>query len=319
MNKGQRMHSPSLAWLVPGPSPDERLGSIVSRAARMYDVTESILIEELFTRGLAEHRDVDGWGACGIRILAQVLGVAPKTLWALRLPDHPRYLNPAARRAICPKCWQTAAGEGRPPAHLRSWAYVLRTMCGHHAVPLTLPGIQSRPFIFATITPFEGALDGESLLLLKAIEQFGITLESALFDQGVWPARYRLTADQARAAMLLSCLNVTPEAAFPALNHLVFAQAHPELLHVFRHIAHPIDVPPWEALRLIDDPGIRRAALLVVAALTDPSWPERWRPSPVRKELQDLLTAPERLNKASVHALFRTLEARINLPGTVNV
>jgi hypothetical protein len=123
------------AWFITGPGPDERLGSVVDRAASLYGTTGECLLGELIGEGEVGIGDVDCGGAAVVASIARAIQIAPRDLWQHRLQDHPSLLAPSARLAFCPACWQEDRAAGREPGLRREWSGVLRTMCARHAEP----------------------------------------------------------------------------------------------------------------------------------------------------------------------------------------
>lgn len=272
------------AWFITGPGPDERLGSVVDRAASLYGTTGECLLGELVGEGEGDIGDVDGGGAAVVASIARAIQIAPRDLWRHRLPDHPSLLAPSARLAFCPACWQEDRAAGREPGLRREWAGVLRTMCALHAEPLRLSG----PFLRGSEAMLSRrgnhSAEEDGAACLAAIDHFGRTLEGALFLGKPWPTDWVLSPLRARAVLLAVSLNLGEDDAFPAVSRLVYPSLLAGCVRVPQHSISPLRGEPWEAFRAIADPSLRRAALWLTAWFACPCWNQGWRPGWVQTD-----------------------------------
>jgi hypothetical protein len=278
------------AWFITGPGPDERLGSVVDRAASLYGTTGECLLGELIGEGEVGIGDVDCGGAAVVASIARAIQIAPRDLWQHRLQDHPSLLAPSARLAFCPACWQEDRAAGREPGLRREWSGVLRTMCARHAEPLRLSGpfLRGAEAMLSRRGNHPAEDDGEACL--AAIDHFGRTLEGALFFGRPWPDGWAVPPQRVRSILLAVSLNLSEEYAFPPVSRLVYPSLLAGCVRPPFHAMSPFRGEPWEAFRAIADPALRRAAIWLVAWWTCPDWSERWRPGWTSREVPlDLL------------------------------
>jgi len=276
------------AWLIPGPGPDERLGSVVDRAANLYGTTADNLLAELSGGRSNTIVDADAARPQDIVSMARAMGVSSRALWSHRLPDHPSLLAPGARRAMCPMCWEEDRAAGRPRAYRRDWAGVLRTTCSRHATALEFT--RSTAFGWDVRSDNHAiAMTEEKCVCLAAIEHFGRTLEGALFFDCPWPTHWALSPQRARSALLAASLNLSQEEAFPPLSRMIHPSMMTGLVRTPLHVLSPLRGPPWEAFRAIADPMLRRAALWLVGWWTCPEWLDAWRPDGFRGKTSELI------------------------------
>lgn len=322
--KGIAVRGSTTAWFVPAPGPDERLGSVVERAAQLYGVTADALLEELTGQAAARVDRIDAAGPHEVRAMARALGVPAARLWRHRLLDAPRWLAPTARHAACLTCWQEDRAIGRPPGFRRAWAAALRTRCPHHGTPLqradpaNLASVRARAFV-------EIPVNAEALKWLDCVEHVGRTLEAVLFEGAAWPADWRLSAEQTRAALLAVSLNLGADDAMLPTSRIVAPTFLEEWVHVPRHAVGPVRGDPWTAYQGIADPALRRAALWLVAWWTVPGLPDAWRPGWFSRERGDIhpdaALAAHRPVRAVAHAAGvaatdpRDQVPRVRLPG----
>jgi hypothetical protein len=270
---------PLSAWWTPGPGPDERLGSVVLRAAELYGTTPERLVGELVGDTHPAVSDVDGAGAHVVTAIARAIHAKPTDLWRCRLPDHPRLLAPGARLAYCPACWSEDRAAGQPFTFRREWAGVLRTLCRGHQTPLRLFGQAAKlPGSSSTLLerPEPGTFVSRCAI---AIDAFAQVLEHALFDSGSWPADWRLSARECRDLLLKLTVNVNDGPDLSLMCRFIDPSVHPRDLRTARHLLVPCNGEPWGAFRAIDDPAVRRAALWLVAWWTRPDWDQSLSPA----------------------------------------
>ncbi len=287
MNAMPREQSSREAWFISGPGPDERLGSLVDRAAILYRTTGEQLINELLQSGGGARIDIDSAGAKAVVRMARAIQIAPQVLWRHRLPDHPSLLAPSARLAFCLECWKEDRDAGRELGLRRDWAGVLRTMCTRHGVPLRLAGpfVRGAEAMLSRRNNHPAESDGQACLV--AIDQFARTLEGALFFNRPWPSHWKLSPSRARAVLLAVCLNLESGERFPVVSRLVYSSALAGYVRVPPHTMSPMRGDPWQGFRAIADPSLRRAGLWLVAWWTCPEWCNEWRPGWVDREVPD--------------------------------
>jgi hypothetical protein len=249
-------------WFVPGPGPDESLRSVLSRAASLYRTTPQNLWSFLCDPADGSASDVDDPNPSVILRWARCLGVEPSALRAHCRQDHPRWLAPEARQSHCPHCWAEDDEAGRPRGFRRGWDRVLAMWCPVHQVPLRSSLSGQRLSLDREVLR-EGAQD-----LLRRVDNFGEQLERSIFDAEPWPTAWRGSPQQARALVLVCALNLHSTDEFPALSSLLLPSQMPNLLHGPLHRMQPLRSAPWEALRHLADPAVRRAALWVAACLS---------------------------------------------------
>lgn len=274
------------AWLIPGAGPQERLGSIVMRAACTYRTSAADLLSELASVRDFDSSDIDGAGSHLLQAMARSLNVDAASLWRNRLPDHPRLMEQGARWSACDACWREDDVAGRPRGFRTAWCFSLRTTCPQHGVPLRLAELDRHGAPPKADTIFTWS--DELRAWLHCIEAFGQRLENALFDAGPWPTTWRLTALQARSALLAASLNLSDSDATVPLGRITclsFLRGH---VYELRRQQSPLRQDPWSAWRAIADPRTRRTALWLVAWLSCPGLPEAWSPGFYATELSAL-------------------------------
>jgi len=287
MSSLSRIQRQNIAWLIPGPGPDERLGSVVDRAARLYGTTSGNLLHELIGDREGACIDIDGAGTNVILRIARAIQVSPIDLWRHRLFDHPGLLSPGSRLAFCPMCWSEDQAAGREPGLRRDWARALRTMCSKHREPLRLPrpsmsGLERAAFSRSDADSNEA----EALACLAAIDDFGCSLDGALFHRQPWPVGWKVSPLVARELLCWLCFNAGSEEDFAPVCRLVCPdKALARYVRVPSHPVPPLRGQPWEKFRSIADPSLRRAALWVVGWWACPEWRNEWRPGWVEREV----------------------------------
>lgn len=249
-----------MRWWISPPAPDETLRSVLERAAAFYHWEPERLWQELNSGDLGASGTIDQPSSRALIRLGQALGMSAVQLRQHRVPDAAWRLDPAARRAICPICWELPAPDGQP--ELRSWTRVLRTRCPTHDAPLCLP--VSRHHAGTDASKLE-VLTPEDREVLRLIETFGTAVEASLFFGTPWPANWRCDVREARR-LLVEVSTYTGEGS----GHALIANVSPSatltpFIHGWRHLLSGEGRRDWEWFRQVVDPAVRRAALWAVA------------------------------------------------------
>lgn len=271
----------STRWWIPGPGDDESLRSIIERADRLYGGDRDGLRRRLWPRAtssLSGEVGLDSLNARDLCVLARTIGVAPRSLYSHRLPDHPMLLLERERRAYCPACWQEDLKADRPTTFRRSWAGVFTLNCSAHglplhwASPLTELGTGSVPSV-----PKEPS-SPEGKRILRFIENFARLLDDALGGHTTWPKLWRGDPLTVRALLMRTVVNLGC-----MLEHPPFASVStaPDLAPFIgkpnRRVA-PLQESPWEHVRALGPPAWRRAALWMTTLYVLPAPKLGYRP-----------------------------------------
>jgi len=267
-------------WWITGPGPDESLRSVVERADQKYGGEREGLRQELVP--WATPLDVTASGldaltARELQHLARTIGVAPRALFAHRLPDHPMLLLATERRAFCPACWQSDRLVGRPTTFRRAWTGVFCLSCPTHGLPLQWAELGQREMAERAMDAARLPTSRRGCRVLALIEMFARTLEEGLQGRGKWPCSWRGSAVSARALLMRSVVNLGR-----LLEHPPFVNVTPlpDLAHWIappRRRIDPLQSSPWDAVRALGPPAWRRAAFWMTARYVIPnlSWDER--------------------------------------------
>ncbi len=263
------MSEPSgMRWWIPPPAPDETLRSVLERAAALYHWEPGQLWQALNGEGAAGAGTIDAPSSKGLVLLGRALGLPARQLREHLVDDAPWRLDPNARQAVCPICWEQAA-SGDPQPELRGWTHVLRTWCPRHGAPLCLPvsrnhsGLDHRHVTMLT---------DEDREILSLIDSFGATLERALFFGEPWPAHWQGCPQSARQRLLQVTFRRSDGTDSPLLANVAPGETLAPFVRCGRHV-HAGGENTWEHFRGINDPAIRRAALWVVAWMSIPGLP----------------------------------------------
>lgn len=270
------MSEPSgMRWWIPPPAPDETLRSVLERAAALYHWEPGQLWQALNGEGATVAGTIDQPSCLALIRIGQALGMPAARLRQHRVPDVAWRLDPAARRAVCPICWElpTPQQEGLP--ELRSWTHVLRTHCPIHDTPLCLPVARHHA---GTDSTKLAALTSDDLEVLSLIETFGTTLEQSLFFGASWPAPWRCGPIQARRLLVEVSSYNGEGAGHPLIANVAPSATLTSFIHGGRHLLQGGVAQDWEWFRSIADPAIRRAALWTAAWMTIPDLPQRLSP-----------------------------------------
>lgn len=254
--------SGSASWLIPGPGPDESLQSIVYRAAQTYGACPQELWSEFDAGGRASPDDLHG---PDLVRLARVVGVTPAQLHNHGLPDHPRWLAPDQRHAVCPACHGEDLAAGRPCGRRRRWANAFATLCAVHRTPLQLTSGVS---CFAPAGPIAGC--HELPPTLQRIEGFARAIEATLYDQVPWPKDWFGDAYLARGLVLAASLNLQPAPDFPIACAVIAPAEIDPWLSTSPHLHPALTGCPWDTFRRIADPAQRRRAFWFAGCLLVP-------------------------------------------------
>ena len=270
------MSSPAgMRWWIPPPAADETLRSVLERAAALYHWEPQMLWRALNGDNLESSGSIDQPSCHALVRLGQALGMPALGLRQHCVPDVPWRLDPMARHAVCPICWDDAVMGDNEQAELRSWTHVLRTRCPIHEAPLCLPVSRHHAGTDATKL---AALAAEDLEVLSLIERFGTVLEQSLFFGAPWPSDWRGGAWAARQ-LLVKVSSYDGEGSGHALiANVAPSEALTPFIHGGRHLSVGGGRQDWERFRRISDPAIRRAALWAVAWMRIPGLPQRLSP-----------------------------------------
>jgi hypothetical protein len=280
-------------WWIAPPRPDESLRSVVARAADLYRLDVPRLWRALQGSGQAIG-DLDDPPARQLCLMAQAMAVPAARLHAHRLPDAPWLLAPEARLASCPRCDEEARVAGKAPIYRRSWARVLSTSCGEHAVPLRRSVSVLSPGDRGFKLPLPESED--ALALLGMIERFGITLDGCLYFGKPWPSEWKGTPALARAGLLRACCNLDSQAQWVPIDDVQPLATLLLDIHGSRHRCSPTHHGVgWEGFRRIATPALRRAALWLVAWECIPNLPSEFWPGTSRQFGSLLTPLPRKL------------------------
>ena len=262
-----------IRWWVAPPAPDESIGSLVARAAALYESDPASVWRSLHDGEPVPLSEVDDPSPASLQRLAHALGTTPAELHRHRIEDGPAQLSPEARQSYCPVCRRLEAEAGGTLTQRCSWARVLRTMCAVHGVPLLMAFVDNRlvRHRYGLVPPPLCELEKAVLAL---IDRFALTLETSLFDGVPWPEGWRGDAARARALVLKASFNTDVLPAPLAIANVCASPALGVFIHAPRHLAEPTRKADWEAFRHVADPAIRRAALWIAAWRCVPDLPE---------------------------------------------
>lgn len=311
-------HAPDgeVRWWIPGPGPDESLRSIVERADQQYGGEREGLRQELMPSATPWHvtaSGIDALTARELQHLARTIGVAPRTLFAHRLSDHPMLLLATERRAFCPACWHDDRRAGRPTTFRRAWAGVFCVSCPSHELPLqwAQPGQRkvAEQSMFAAHMPTSRR--GRRVLAL--IEIFARSMEEGLRGRAGWPSGWRGNAVSARALLMRSVVNLGC-----LLEHPPFVNVAPlpDLAHWIaapRRRIDPLQSSPWDAVRVLGPPAWRRAAFWMTACYVIPNLPWDERPDGLPSDAFSAFDAQWDSQPATLRELRRTRRYRAAL------
>jgi len=278
-SKDQISHS--TRWWIPGPGDDESLRSIIERADRLYGGEGEGLRRHLWPRATSlpsAETGLDALNARGLCVLGRTIGVAPRSLYPHRLPDHPLLLIERERRAYCPACWHEDLKAGRPTTFRRAWAGVFTLNCSTHGLPLHW----ASPLIkfgteSATSVPKEPS-SPEGKRILRFIEIFARLLEGALRGSTTWPRLWRGDPFTVRALLMRAVVNLGCMPEHPPFASVAAAPDLAAFVGKPNRRVNPLQESPWEHVRALGPPAWRRAALWMTTRYVLPAPKPGFRP-----------------------------------------
>ena len=251
-------------WWIQPPMHDETLGSLVNRAAALYEFPPKRLWECLNENDPRPCGEVESPSFAALSRMAAAIGMPASDLLAHRLPDAPWLLAPLAEGVYCPACWIEDQRRGDPLWIRRGWRRILRTMCLAHDSPLRL-------------TPESWAARSRALDLclpdftqheqriLDLIASFGEALDRSLYGGEPWPRHLNGNPHIARQLLLAVSFNMN-KIRDMSLNKCVQTSGNlARYIHGPLHLQEPVKKLRWDVYREIADPAIRRASLWVTA------------------------------------------------------
>lgn len=311
-------HTPDceVRWWIPGPGPDESLRSIVERADQQYGGEREGLRQELAPSATPWHvtaSGIDALTARELQHLARTIGVAPRTLFAHRLSDHPMLLLATERRAFCPACWHDDRRAGRPTTFRRAWAGVFCVSCPSHELPLQWaePGQRkvAEQSMFAAHTPTSKR--GRRVLAL--IEMFARAMEEGLRGRASWPSGWRGNAIAARALLMRSVVNLGCLLEHPPFVNVAPLPDLADWIATPRRRIDPLQFSSWDAVRALGPPAWRRAAFWMTACYVIPNLPLDEQPDGLPSDAFSAFDAQWASQPATIRELRRTRRYRTAL------
>ncbi|MGO1541210.1 MAG: TniQ family protein [Luteimonas sp.] len=251
-------------WWIRPPLPDESLGSVLRRAAALYERSASQIWESLNRDDPVSPGDVESPSCAALRRMAAAIGMPVSQLLAQRQSDAPWLLVPQARNIYCPMCWNEDRGRGLPCYIRRGWSRVLQTTCPDHSCPLRLASEQwATSALKHRFQP--PCFTQQEQQILGLIKSFGEALDRSLYLGDRWPSEWRGSPQIARQLLLAVSFNVNEVRDFPLIN---YAQVTGNLKGFIRgplHLQEPVKKLRWDAFRAVADPAFRRAGLWATA------------------------------------------------------
>lgn len=305
-------------WWIPGPGPDESLRSVVERADQKYGGEREGLRQELVPR--ATPLDITASGldtltARELQHLGHTIGVAPRALFAHRLPDHPMLLLDTERRAFCPACWQSDRMTGRPTTFRRAWAGVFCLSCPTHGLPLQWAELDRCEMAERVMDAAHLPSSRRGRRVLALIEMFARTMDEGLQGLGVWPSGWRGNAVAARALLMRSVVNLGRLLEHPPFVNVAPLPDLAQWIAAPRRRIDPLQSSPWEAVRALGPPAWRRAALWMTTRYVIPNLPGDERPDSLPMDAFSALDAQWDSQPETSRELRRTRRYRAALHG----
>lgn len=255
-----------IRWWIPGPGRDESLHSIVERAERLYGRQSDQLRQRLRRRPIPLTKTTEGLDALSARdlcLMARLIGVPPRSLFAHRMPDQPWLLCELERRAYCPYCWRDDRRAGRPRTFRRAWAGVFTLSCALHGVPLHWASPTISHDVLERVSKQPRRTTSKHILCL--IDQLASVMSATLRGERTWPKSWRGDAWGARALLMRAVVNLGCAVEHPPFVNVKAAPDLAAFINTPQRRIEPLRESPWEAVRALGPPAWRRSALWVVA------------------------------------------------------
>ncbi|MBW8368500.1 MAG: TniQ family protein [Arenimonas sp.] len=254
---------------IPLPSPDESIASILWRAACFLEIDPNVLWGHIVSDVPGDPGTMDAPSSNALRRIANGIGMTPSRLAAHRIPVGETLLEPNARTAACPLCWQEDDVNGRPRTYRRAWAYACRTFCRQHRVPLVAPRRPGHLDLSANTHDYARLSGAEHETIVQMID-FEDRIAAVLDGAEQWPIEWAGSASGFKVALAQLVSENAATGGRPLVCNIYVSRALEPYIHGPKHYGSLRNSERWLAFLRERNPAVRRAALWLATVYVSP-------------------------------------------------